>query len=176
MQGFTRSYEGILPTISSNVFIAETAAIIGDVQIGNNSSVWFGCTVRGDVNKIRIGKFTNIQDGTCIHVTRKLHSTIIGNYVTVGHMALLHGCELREYSFVGMGATVMDGAIVESYAMVAAGALVTPGKTVPTGQLWAGSPARYMRDLTAQEMEHMEVLANSYAALAGQFISECDVT
>lgn len=132
-------FKNILPRIAAGVFVAPTAAVIGDVEIGEDSSIWFGCTVRGDVNNVVIGKRTNIQDGTVIHVSNSLQGTYIGDDVTVGHMALLHACTIEDGAFVGMKACVMDGAVVEAGAMVAAGALVTPGKRVPKGQLWAGS-------------------------------------
>src|SRR5690606_27614238 len=123
----------------------------GDVTVGAETGIWFGCVLRGDVDRIRIGARTNIQDGTVVHVSHRDGPTVIGDEVTVGHLALLHACTLEDRSFVGMKACVMDGAVVESGAMVAAGALVTPGKRVPSGQLWAGSPARPMRDLTEAE-------------------------
>lgn len=159
-------FKGIIPTIHKNTFIAPDAAVIGDVHIGEGTNVWFQVVIRGDVNVIRIGKNTNIQDGTVVHVTTKKHSTTIGDHVTIGHRALLHGCELKSHSFVGMGAIVMDGAVVESNAMVAAGAMVTAGKTVPTGELWAGSPARFFRKLTADELAYIQTSADHYVNLS----------
>jgi carbonic anhydrase/acetyltransferase-like protein (isoleucine patch superfamily) len=132
--------------------VAPGAALIGDVEIGPLASVWFGCVVRGDVHQIRIGARTNVQDGTIIHATRDRFATLIGEEVTIGHRALVHGCTLEDRAFIGMGATVMDGATVESTAMLAAGALLTPGKRIPAGQLWTGTPARYARDLSADEI------------------------
>lgn len=129
------------PSVDKTAFIAPTAAIIGDVTIGAHSGVWFNCVVRGDVERIVIGDYTNIQDGTVIHVNRNQLPTIIGSYVTVGHKALLHACTLQDYSFVGMGAIVMDGAIVESGGWIAAGAMVTEGKIVKTGEMYAVSKA-----------------------------------
>jgi len=162
---------GILPTISPKAFIAPGAAVIGDVEIGEDSGVWFGCVIRGDVNIIRIGNRTNIQDGTTIHVTRKTGPTIIGSGVTVGHAVLLHACTLEDNCFIGMRATVMDGAVVESGAMVAAGALVTPGKRVPSGQLWAGSPAKYFRSLTAEDQAFFPVSAENYVKHAREYLA-----
>ncbi len=162
-------YRDILPTIDDSAWIAENAAVIGDVEIGEESNIWFGCTVRGDVNDIKIGKRTNIQDNSVIHVTRKLSGTYIGDEVTVGHGAILHACTIGNRAFIGMGACVMDEAVVEDGAMVAAGALVTPKKVVKSGQLWGGSPARYMRDLTDEEVTFLGVSADNYVRLAKEY-------
>lgn len=163
-------YRKILPTIGSDVFIAENAAVIGDVEIGAGSSVWFGTTIRGDVHEIRIGKRTNIQDGSVIHVTRNLSGTYIGDEVTIGHGVILHACRIGNQAFIGMGACVLDEAVVEDRAMLAAGALLTPKKRVPTGQLWGGSPARYMRDLTEEELAFFPVSAGNYVRLAAEYL------
>jgi carbonic anhydrase/acetyltransferase-like protein (isoleucine patch superfamily) len=162
-------YKGKLPQIGKNVFIAGNTAIVGDVVIGDESSVWYNCTVRGDVNNIIIGQRTNIQDGTVIHVSSTGQGTYIGNDVTVGHMALLHACTIGDAAFIGMQACVMDGAYVESGAMVAAGALVTPGKRVPSGQLWGGSPAKYMRELTEDEKRYIPYSAKHYVEIAKNY-------
>ena len=162
-------YKHILPTISDDAFIAEGAVIIGDVHIGKESNVWFGCIIRGDVNYIRIGDRTNIQDGTVIHVTRKTGPTIIGNGVTIGHSVLLHACTLEDDCFVGMHATIMDKAVVESGAWVAAGALVPPGKRILKGQVWAGNPARYLRDMKPEETDFIPVSSNNYVELAREY-------
>jgi carbonic anhydrase/acetyltransferase-like protein (isoleucine patch superfamily) len=162
---------GVRPTISAKAFIAPGAAVIGDVHIGEDSGVWFGCTIRGDVNSIRIGSRTNIQDGTTIHVTRDTGPTTIGNGVTVGHAVLLHACTLQDNCFIGMRATVMDGAVVESGAMLAAGALLTPGKRIPSGQLWAGSPAKYFRDLTPEDVAFFPVSAENYVKHAREYLA-----
>ena len=163
-------YKKKLPLIGKNVFIAPTAAVIGDVEIGDNVGIWFNCTVRGDVNNIKIGKNTNIQDGTVIHVSSTLQGTYIGDDVTVGHMALLHACTIEDAAFIGMMACVMDGAYVETGAMVAAGALVTPGKRILSGQLWGGSPARFMRELTQKEKDYIPYSAQHYVRLAGEYL------
>ena len=163
-------YGGKSPDIAADAFIAPNAAVIGDVVIGAQSSIWFACTVRGDGNFIRIGARTNIQDGTVIHVDSASLPTIIGDDVTVGHMALIHACTLENGSFVGMAATVMDGAVVETGAMVAAGALVTPGKRIPAGELWAGSPARKWRDLTDHERATLTDAAAHYVELARGYL------
>ncbi len=166
------------PVIAADAFIAPTAVIIGDVEIGPGSSVWFGCVLRGDSNAIRIGARTNIQDGTIIHVNHQKDGgrdaagfcTVIGDDITVGHMALLHACRLESGSFVGMKACVMDGAVVESQAMVAAGALVTPNKQVKRGELWAGSPARLMRQLSQGELDYFPYSAEHYYELAQSYL------
>lgn len=163
-------YEGKYPKIANDAYIADNAVIIGDVEIGRQSSVWFGCVVRGDVNYIRIGERTNIQDGTVVHVHRNHGPTIIGNGVTVGHQALLHACFLQDESFVGMGAQVIDYATVEKQAMVAAGSLIAPKKTVPSGQLWGGVPGQYMRQLTAEEIAHIQVSWRNYVELNQKYL------
>lgn len=165
-------YKESRPQLGQNVFLAPTAAVVGDVGIGDDSSVWFHCVLRGDVNDIRIGARTNIQDGTVIHVSSTLQGTYIGNDVTVGHMALLHACTIEDAAFIGMQACVMDGAYVETGAMVAAGALVTPGKRVLSGQLWGGAPARFMRELTAEEKAYIPYSAGHYARLARDYIGK----
>ncbi|MEI6559972.1 MAG: gamma carbonic anhydrase family protein [Rhodospirillaceae bacterium] len=169
MSGVILPYKGILPTLHETAFIAPTAVVTGDTVIGEDTGIWFGCVLRGDVNVIRIGKRTNIQDGTIIHVASRGQGTYIGDDITVGHMAILHACTLESGCFVGMKACVMDGACIESGAMVAAGALVTPGKRVKSGQLWAGSPARYLRDLTPEEVAFFPESASHYAALARDY-------
>lgn len=161
-----RPFKETLPTIDSEAFIAENAVIIGAVEIGADSSVWYGCTLRGDVNNIRIGQRTNIQDHTLIHVSSTGQGTYIGDDVTVGHSAVLHACTIGNMAFIGMQACIMDDAVVEDRAMVAAGALVTPGKRVLSGQLWGGSPARYMRDLTVEELNFLEFSAARYVKLS----------
>lgn len=162
-------YKDAKPVIAKSAFIAETAVLIGDVEIGDESGIWFGCTLRGDVNRIRIGARTNIQDHSMIHVSSFGHATLIGDEVTVGHMALLHACTVEDGAFIGMKACVMDGAVVERGAMVAAGALVTPGKRVPAGQLWGGSPAKFMRALTENDREHMAWSSAHYVKLAKNY-------
>ena len=165
-----KPFKHISPKTGRNVFIAESAAIIGDVTIGDDSSVWYGCTLRGDVNDITIGRRTNIQDGSVIHVSSTTQGTYIGDDVTVGHMALLHACTIGDRAFIGMKACVMDDAKVEDGAMIAAGALVTSGKVVPSGQLWGGTPARYMRDLTGEESDFLTFSASRYVKLAQEYL------
>lgn len=164
-----KTYRGITPKIDATAFVAENAAIIGDVEIGADSGIWFGCTLRGDVNDIKIGARTNIQDGTVIHTSLGVQGTYIGDDVTVGHMALLHACTIGNRAFIGMQSLVMDEVIVEDEAMVAAGSMVTPRKRIPRHQLWGGRPARYMRDMTPQEIEYLQISADRYAALAKEY-------
>jgi len=169
MSGLILPWQGCLPTIATDAFIAPNATVIGDVEIGAESSVWFGCVVRGDVNFIRIGARTNIQDGTIVHVTRETHPTRIGDDVTIGHGVVLHGCVLEDRCFIGMGAVILDGAVIEAGAMVAAGAVVTPGKRVRAGELWAGNPARLLRPLSEADQAHFLVSAANYVALSQSY-------
>lgn len=169
MSGLILPFRGQTPRIAADAFIAPTAAIIGDVEIGSASSVWFGCTVRGDVHRIRIGERTNIQDGSVVHVTKDKFSCTIGSDILIGHLALIHGCVLEDGCFIGMKATVMDGAVVEARAMVAAGALVTPGKRVKAGEMWAGSPAKFVRALTPEELAGFKHATTHYAQLAAEY-------
>lgn len=164
-----KPYKGKSPIIHPTCFIAQGVVIIGDVEIGEYTNIWYGCVIRGDVNTIRIGKRTNIQDGTVVHVTRKTGPTVIGDNITIGHSVLLHACTLENDSFVGMHSTVMDGAVVQSNAMLAAGALLAPNKTVLTGHIWAGSPARYMRDLKQEELDYIGISASNYAKLGQEY-------
>ena len=165
-------FGGKAPLIDPSAFVAPGAKLIGDVEIGAEASVWYNCVLRGDVNRIRIGARTNIQDGTVLHVDspRPGHETgyptIIGEEVLIGHLAMVHGCILRDRAFVGLGAIVMDGCEIESDAMLAAGAMLTPGRKIPTGQLWAGRPAKYVRDLTAADLEGMRAGVAHYVMLA----------
>jgi carbonic anhydrase/acetyltransferase-like protein (isoleucine patch superfamily) len=161
----------VRPRIDARAFVAPGAAVIGDVEIGEDSGIWFGCVVRGDVNRVRIGKRTNVQDGTVIHVTRHTGPTTIGDDVTIGHSALLHACTLEDACFVGMRATIMDGVVVEKGAWVAAGALVTPGKRVPAGELWAGSPAKLFRALKPEERAFIAESAQNYVDLAREYLA-----
>jgi len=151
---------GNTPKIHESAFIAPGCAIIGDVEIGPEASIWYNCVLRADINAIRVGARSNIQDGSVIHVESDYgdggHPTIIGEDVLIGHMALVHGCTLHDRAFVGMGAIVMDGCVIEGDAMLAAGAMLTPGKRMPSGQLWSGRPAKYMRDLSAADIAGMQ--------------------
>ena len=170
MSGIVLSHKGVHPRIGRDVFIAGNAAVIGDVELGDEASIWFAATVRGDVAPIRVGARTNIQDSTVIHVNTGGPGTHIGRDVTVGHSAVLHECVLHDSCLIGMGACVMDGAVIESGAMVAARALVTPGKRVLSGQLWGGAPARHMRDLSEAEIADIVDSAVHYAELAATYL------
>lgn len=167
--GMILPYKGRLPTIHADAFVAPNAVIIGDVEIGAGSGIWFNCVLRGDMNSIRIGENTNIQDGTVIHVDSATFGTVIGNGVTVGHMALIHACTVEDGAMVGMSATAMDGSVVESGAILAAGALLAPGKRVPAGELWAGTPARHVRSVTEKDRALLTRIAPGYVALAEDY-------
>lgn len=168
---FILPFKGILPTIADTAYVSPSATVAGDVHIGAGSSIWFNVAIRGDVNHVRIGENTNIQDGTVCHVTYKKYPLLVGSGVTVGHGAILHGCKLKDGAFVGMGAIVMDGAVVESGAMVAAGALVSPGKVVKKGELWSGVPAKKMREMTQEETDYLPWSAEHYRKLGAEFLS-----
>ncbi len=165
-------YRGVLPTISPSAFIAQGANIIGDVHVGENSGVWYGCVVRGDVNEIRIGNRTNIQDLTMIHCAEMGQGTYLGDDITVGHSAVLHACSVADNAFIGIQACVMDDCIVEEGAMLAAGALLTPGKIVPKGEVWAGKPAKKLRDINQADLDFFEVNRKRYARLAKEYLVE----
>ncbi|MFN7902316.1 MAG: gamma carbonic anhydrase family protein [Holosporales bacterium] len=171
MSAIILPFQGIMPRLALGAWVAPGAAVIGDVTLGEKSSIWFNCTVRGDVNYVRVGARTNVQDNTCIHVTRVTHPTIIGAGITIGHGAVLHGCVLEDDCFIGMGAVILDGAVVESGAYVAAGALVTPGKRVKAGELWAGRPAKMLRSVTDEEKAFIAISAENYVRLAAEYCS-----
>lgn len=160
-------FKDIKPKMGAGVFVAENAAVVGDVEIGEKTNIWYGVQIRGDVNTIRIGKHTNIQDGTVCHVTAGSDQgkLTIGSYVTIGHNATVHACTLEDYAFVGMGATVLDGAVVEGNAMLAAGALLTNNKRVPKGEIWAGNPAKFFRKMTEKELAYAAWSADHYVKL-----------
>jgi carbonic anhydrase/acetyltransferase-like protein (isoleucine patch superfamily) len=163
---------GKTPRIHSSAFIAPGCRIIGDVEIGPDASIWYNCVLRADVNRIVIGARTNIQDGTVIHCDSpeprhpEGFPTLIGDDVLIGHMAMIHGCVLENRAFVGLSTTVMNACVIESDAMLAAGALLSPGKRIPSRQLWAGSPAKYMRDLPEPAIADMQKGVAHYAANA----------
>lgn len=164
-QAIIRPFNNIWPKIDPTAFVAPGAVVIGDVVIGAESSIWYAVVLRGDDHRIVVGARSNIQDGAIVHVYndgKTQHATEIGDDVTVGHGAKLHGCRLADGCLVGIGAIVLDDAVVERQALVAAGSLVAPGKTVPEGQLWAGNPARFRRDLTPEERAHLAWNAGHY--------------
>jgi gamma-carbonic anhydrase len=158
----TFPYQGIYPKIASDVFLASGAKIIGDVEIGSGSSIWYNSVVRGDVHYIRIGEMTNVQDLSMLHVTNGRFPLNIGNRVTIGHSVTLHGCTLKDLCFIGMGAVILDGAVIEEKGMVAAGAVIKQGFVVPPGMLAAGVPAKIIRQLTQKEMDDFQRSAERY--------------
>ncbi len=166
-------YRGTWPKIDDSAFVAPGAAIAGDLILGPEASIWFNCTVRADVNLIRIGARSNIQDGTTIHCTYEGHGTFIGADVTVGHNAILHACTLEDGAFVGMQACVLDGCVVESGAMIAAGALMTPGKRAKKGEMWAGNPARPLRPVKDSEKAMFREIVERYVGLGREFKAAC---
>jgi len=155
-------YKGINPKIDESVFVCDGVQIIGDVEIGKDSSVWFNTVIRGDVNYIRIGERTNIQDGSVLHVTYKKYPLIIGNEVTIGHGALVHGCTLKDLVLIGMGAILLDNCIINSNSFIAAGTLVREQFEVPEGVLVAGVPGRIIRDLTEGEIAKIKRSSSNY--------------
>jgi len=155
-------FNDYFPRIDQSVFIASGAKIIGNVEIAENSSVWYNSVIRGDVNQIKIGKMTNIQDCSMLHVTNVRFPLFIGDKVTIGHNVTLHGCTINNSTLVGMGAIVLDGALIEENSMVAAGTVVIPGFVVPSGKLVAGVPAKIIRDLTKEEFEDLTNSAYRY--------------
>ncbi len=157
-------YKDISPKIHSSAMIMDSAQVIGEVEIGEQSSVWFNAVIRGDVNFIRIGKRTNIQDGCVLHVARKTLPLIVEDEVTVGHNVTLHACTIRSRCLIGMGAVVMDGCEIGEYSIVGAGALVTPGTMVPPRSLVLGSPARVKREVTEEEVRSIRESAANYVA------------
>ncbi len=163
-------YKGVYPKIGEGVFLAEGSFVIGDVEIGDGSSIWFNTVVRGDVNYIRIGKNTNIQDLTMVHVTTAKYPTIIGDNVTIGHRAMIHGCVIGNNCLIGMGAIILDGVKIGNNCLVAAGSLLTQGKEFPDGVLIKGAPAKVARELSPEEIEMIENLAHHYRKLAGTYL------
>lgn len=158
-------FEGRMPSIDPTAFVAPSAAVIGDVELGADSTIWYHCVLRGDTNFIRIGARTNIQDGTIVHVNAGAQPAILGSDVTVGHACIIHACTLKDRAFVGMGATVLDGAVIEEGGMLGAGGLLAPGKRIGPNELWLGSPARLARVMTAEERARWDRTAAHYVEL-----------
>jgi gamma-carbonic anhydrase len=156
------AYKNLFPSIDESVFLASGVKIIGEVEIGVNSSVWYNCVIRGDVHYVKIGNDTNIQDLSMLHVTNNRYPLIIGNKVTIGHSVKLHGCTIQDLSLIGIGAIVLDGAVIEEMSLVAAGTVVRPGFVVPSGKLVAGVPGKIIRDLSKEEMDDFEASSNRY--------------
>jgi len=173
-----RTYQGSTPKLGEGVFVDPTAVVMGDVELAEGVSVWPMAVVRGDMHKIRIGKATSVQDGAVLHITHASDFNpdgfplIIGEEVTIGHKAILHGCTLSNRILVGMGAIVMDGVTVEDEVIIAAGALVAPGKTLCSGYVYAGNPARKMREITEKERAFFSYSAANYVALQAKHRAE----
>lgn len=165
-----KSVKGISPEIGKDCYIAENATIVGDVVLGDQCSVWFNAVIRGDVNYIKIGSKVNIQDGAIIHCTYQKHPTIIGNNVSIGHNAIVHGCTIHDNVLIGMGAIVMDNCVVESNSIIAAGAVLIQNTHVEAGTIYAGVPAKKVKDIS-QELISGEIdrISNNYIMYSGWF-------
>jgi gamma-carbonic anhydrase len=167
-----KSFQNTTPKIHESAFVAEDAVVVGDVEIGENASVWYGSIIRGDVNFIRIGARTNIQDACVIHVSRETHSTILEEEITVGHRVTLHGCYIETGCLIGIGAIILDGARIGRNSLIAAGSLVTPGTFIPENSLVMGSPARVKRQLSDEEAEDLKKNWRNYVLLSQIYINE----
>ena len=173
-----RPFKGITPTLGNGVFVDPSSVVLGDVVLGDDSSVWPLVAIRGDMNHIRIGARSNVQDGAILHITHASsynpdgYPLIIGDEVTIGHMAMLHGCTIGNRVLVGMSATVMDGAIVEDDVVIGAGSLVPPGKRLESGKLYMGRPVKEIRDLTDKEMSFFSYSASNYVKLKDEHLAE----
>ena len=165
-----KPFNTIHPKIHATAFVAHDAIIIGDVEIGEDASVWFGSIIRGDVNSIRIGARTNIQDATVIHVSSKTHSTVLEDNITVGHRVTLHGCHVESGCLIGIGAILLDGVRVGANSLVAAGSLLTPGTQIPPNSLVMGSPAKVKRELTLDELAYLDKSWQNYVELKKHYI------
>ena len=172
MPAIVRAYRDKRPQLGRGVFLAESCAVIGDVVIGDDSSIWYSTVVRGDVMPIRIGARTSIQDNTVIHVTSERYGTIVGNDCTIGHSAVLHACTIEDGCLIGMGAIVLDGARIGTGSLVGAGALVTPGTDIPPNSLVLGSPAKVKRETNASEREQIAMGARHYVELARRYLAD----
>ncbi|MCK8786826.1 gamma carbonic anhydrase family protein [Roseomonas sp. NAR14] len=164
--GPVRGFEGTVPQVAASAFVAPTALVLGRVVIGADSSIWYHCVLRGDTNDITIGARSNIQDGTIIHVNAGAEATLIGDDVTVGHAAIVHACTLHHRAFVGMGATVLDRAVIEEGGVLGAGGVLPPGKRIGRNELWMGSPAKLVRVLTEEQRAVFDRTAPHYVELA----------
>ena len=162
-------YRGSFPRLAPDAFAAPGATLIGDVELGAQASVWFGCVVRGDVQRVRIGARTNFQDGGIIHVSREGLATLIGVEVTIGHGCIVHACTLEDRAFVGMGSVILDGALIASEGMLGAGSLLSPGKRVGSRELWLGRPARFVRLVSDEERAVLDEQNRHYVELAAEY-------
>ncbi|WP_372751152.1 gamma carbonic anhydrase family protein [Labilibaculum sp.] len=167
---FIRNLNGKTPIFGDNCFLAETAAIVGDVEMGDDCSIWYSAVLRGDVHSIRLGNNVNVQDNATIHATYKKSPTTIGNNVSIAHNAVVHGCTIKDNVLIGMGAVVLDNAIIESNAIIAAGSVVTKGTHVESGSVYAGAPAKKIKELSPELLEgEINRIANSYAMYASWY-------
>lgn len=162
-------YEDKYPQIADSAFVAPSADIIGDVIIDEDCSIWFGAVLRGDENCIKVGRGTNIQDNSTVHITADKYSTEIGEYVTIGHGAIVHACKVGNHCLIGMGAIILDGVEVGDYTIIGAGSMVTGGKKIPSGVLVVGSPAKVIRELTEDEKRNLEESAQNYISYSKKF-------
>ena len=161
---------GVFPTISNSAWLAPNATVVGNVKIGEQCTVWFNAVIRGDVNSIEIGNKVNIQDGAVIHCTYQKHPTIIGNNVSIGHNAIVHGCTVHDNVLIGMGAIVMDNCTIESNSIVAAGAVITQNTVVESGTIWAGVPAKKVKDIDQSDFAgEIERISNNYVMYSSWF-------
>ena len=167
-----RAFRGVMPTIATSAFVDETAVVIGDVVVGSESSVWFNAVIRGDVNYVRIGHRTNIQDLSLLHVTHDTYPLILGDDITIGHHVVLHGCTIHDRVLIGMGAVIMDGVVIEENCVVGAGTLVTERTHVPANSLVLGSPARVKRSLSDTELTWIKESAQNYIHYASQYMAD----
>ena len=165
-----KSIKGISPIFGANIYLAENATVIGDVQIGSDCSIWFSSVIRGDVNSIRIGNRVNIQDGAIIHCTYKKFATILGDNISVGHNAIVHGCTIHDNVLVGMGAIVMDGVVVENNSIIAAGAVVLEGTHIKSGSIYAGIPAEKIKQLNKEQISLLiQDISNNYVVYSSWY-------
>ncbi|HTA82143.1 MAG TPA: gamma carbonic anhydrase family protein [Bacteroidia bacterium] len=168
-----KGVKGIYPTVGNNCYLAENATIVGDVRMGDDCSIWFNAVVRGDVNSIRIGNKVNIQDGAVIHCTYQKTKAVIGNNVSIGHNAIVHGCTLHDNVLIGMGAIVMDNAVIHSNCLIAAGAVILEGTVVEEGTVWAGVPAKKVKDINPELLKgEVHRIAENYLMYSGWFKEE----
>ena len=171
MPAVVRTFAGHTPQLGKGVFLAETCAVIGDVVVGDESSIWYGTVLRGDVMPIRVGARTSIQDGTIVHVTSGFSGTTIGSDCTIGHAAIIHACTVEDFCLIGMGAILLDGVRIGRGSLVGAGALVTPGTDIPPGSLVIGSPAKVKRPINDKEREQIDYGAKHYVELSRAYLA-----